>query len=223
MLTFAEQLVLLLHDEDGAPLPVRHDVAACALAGAVLLDLAFDYRIDTDLDALVVHDPTPTGHPVLDRLLARIAARTEILDTRAWIEVLSVEEGPAILELTLANLVERGALTVRKSRIPWVRSRRYPSGGGERATGLRAQIADVLNSDEIPDPREVALISLLDACEILPEVFPRQEMEDVRPPHCTIAQDGADRARGCRGDRRHQAPGHSGGAGPGGAVPRSCC
>lgn len=181
MLTFTEQLVLLLNDEDGAPLPIRHEVASCALAGAALLDLAFDYRIDTDLDALVVHDPTPTGHPVLDRLLTRIATGTEVLDTRTWIEVLSAEEGTAILDETQANLVERGVLTVRKSRLPWVRSRRYPSRDGKTATEIRVQIADVLGSDEIPDPRDVALVSLLDACDILPEIFPRQEMDDVRP------------------------------------------
>lgn len=181
MLTFTEELVLLLNDEDGGPLPVRQDVAACALAGAVLMDLAFDYCIDTDLEALFVSDPTPTGNPALDRILARIAARTEVCDTKTWIGVLSVEEAPAIHEQTLAGLVERGILTVRESRIPWIRSRRYPSSDGKTASKLRLRIADVLGSDEIPDPRDIALIALLDACEILPDIFPRQEVEDFRP------------------------------------------
>ena len=185
MLTFTEELVLLLNDEDGAPLPIRQDVAACALAGAVLMDLAFDYRIDTDLEALFVNDRTPTGNPALDRILTKIAARTEVNgtvnDTKTWIGVLSVEEAPAIHEQTLAGLVERGILTVRESSIPWMRSRRYPSSDVRTASELRRRIADVLDSDEIPDPRDIALIALLDACEILPDIFPRQEMEDFRP------------------------------------------
>ena len=181
MLTFTEELVLLLNDEDGAPLPIRQDIVASALAGAVLMDLAFDYRIDTDLEALFVDDPTPTGDAALDRILARIAARTEVCDTKTWIGLLSVEEAPAIHEQALAGLVEHGVLTVRESRIPWVRARRYPSSDGKTASELRQRVAEVLGSDEIPDPRDVALISLLDACEILPDIFPRQEMEDFRP------------------------------------------
>ena len=181
MPTFTEDLVLLLNDEDGAPLPIRQDIVACALAGAVLMDLAFAYRIDTDLEALFVNDRTPTGNPALDRILARIAARSEVCDTKTWIGVLSVEEAPAIHEQTLAGLVESGILTVRESRLPWVRSRRYPSSDGKTAKELRQHVADVLTSDEIPDPRDVALISLLDACEILPDIFPRQEIEDFRP------------------------------------------
>ena len=52
VLTFSEELVLLLNDEDGTPLPIRQDVVACALAGTALMGLAFAYRIDTDLEAL---------------------------------------------------------------------------------------------------------------------------------------------------------------------------
>ena len=181
MLTFTEELVLLLNDEDGAPLPIRQDIVASALAGAVLMDLAFANRIDTDLEALFVNDRTPIGNPALDRILARIAAGAEVCDTKTWIGVLTVEEAPVIQEQTLAGLVERGILTVRESRIPWVRARRYPSSDGEATTALRQHVADVLGSDEIPDPRDVALISLLDACEVLPDIFPRQEMEDFRP------------------------------------------
>ncbi len=188
VLTFSEELVLLLNDEDGTPLPIRQDVVACALAGTVLMDLAFANRIDTDLEALVVHDPTPTGSPVLDRILTRIAARTEICDTKTWIGVLSVEEAPAIQEQTLESLVECGVLKVRESKIPWTRSRRYPSSDGKTARELRLHIADVLNSDGIPDPRDVALISLLDACDVLPDIFPRQEIEDWHPRIALLRQ-----------------------------------
>lgn len=181
MLTFTEELVLLLNDENGVPLLIRPDIAACALAGAVLMDLAFDYRIDTDLDALVVHDQTPTGNAVLDRLLAKIAARAEVCNTKMWIGVLSAEEAPAVHEEVLARLVERSVLTVRTGRIPWLESRRYLCGDGETAQKIRQRIATVLYSHDIPDARDVALISLLDACEILPEILPTQELADLRP------------------------------------------
>ena len=181
MLTFTEEMLLLLGDDEGEFLPVREHAFECALAGAVLMDLAFAYRIDTDLRALVVTDATPTGNPWLDRILGRIAARTDTTDTQAWIRVLSTDEAATIREQALASLVERGIVERREERFLWVfRSVRYPTldDGAERE--LEARLAEVL-SDDIPDPRDVALISLVDACRILPDLFPDREMKEVAP------------------------------------------
>ena len=181
MLTFTEEMLLLLGDDEGEFLPVREHAFECALAGAVLMDLAFEYRIDTDLRALVVTDATPTGNPWLDRILGRIAARTDTTDTQAWIRVLSTDEAATIREQALASLVERGIVERREERFLWVfRSVRYPTldDGAERE--LEARLAEVL-SDDIPDPRDVALISLVDACRILPDLFPDREMKEVAP------------------------------------------
>ncbi len=103
----------------------------CALAGAALLDLAFAYRIDTDLQTLVVTDPAPTGMPFLDRILAKVASRAEMVD-------------------------------------------------GEAVHGIKLRIEEVL-SDNIPDPRDVALLSLVDACQILPDLFPNRKLREAAP------------------------------------------
>ena len=182
MLTFVEELMLLLNDEDGAPLSVQKDAFECAIAGAVLMDLAFARRIDTDPRALVVSDRTPIGDPVLDRILAKIAARAEAADARKWIRELSVDEATAVREKVLAGLVERGILETRDSKFPLdFRSRRYPAIDGEARKRIGLRIGDVLRSDDIPDPRDIALISLLDACDILPDIFPGREIEQCRP------------------------------------------
>ena len=181
MLTFTEEILLLLGDEDGMFLPVEEHAFECSLAGAVLMDLAFAYRIDTDLEALVVIDPTPTGNPMLDRILAKIAARADTTDTQTWIRALSEEDAAVIREQALASLVERGILERREERFLWAfRSDRYPTldDGAERA--IKARIEDVL-SDDIPDPRDVALIGLVDACQILPELLSEEEIERAAP------------------------------------------
>ena len=46
---------------------------SCALAGSVLMDLALDNRIDTDLETLTLVDATPTGDELLDPALEEIA------------------------------------------------------------------------------------------------------------------------------------------------------
>ena len=183
MLTFTEEiLLLLLDDKDGSFVPIPKANLGCAIAGAVLMDLAFDYRIDTDPESLMVTDPAPTGNPMLDPTLAKLAAQGQGTDTRTWIRVLSVEDAPAIREQALESLVARGIVVQREERVMWAfRTRRYPTIDGNVEQEVKLRISDVLFSDDIPDPRDVALIGLVDACDILRDVFPDRDMEQCRP------------------------------------------
>lgn len=181
MLTFAEELVLLLHDADGAPLPIRQDALDCALAGAVLMDLAFAHRIDTDLHRLVVTDQRPTDNPALDRILAKIAARPEALDTRAWIRELCIDEAGAIYEEVLSSLVAGRTLAQQGWRLlGGLGALRYPLMDGEAVRALSRRVRQTLHSDGIPDPRDIAFISLLDACDLLADIFPAEEIAERR-------------------------------------------
>ena len=63
MLRFAEELLVLMLDEgrgEVAPGLPSHSLSL-ALAGAVLMDLALEDRIDTDLERLMLVDSTPLG------------------------------------------------------------------------------------------------------------------------------------------------------------------
>ena len=77
MLRFAEEILVLVLDEargELAPaLPERS--FDLALAGAVLMDLALEDRIDTDLERLMLVDSTPLGDDILDPTLAEVADR----------------------------------------------------------------------------------------------------------------------------------------------------
>ena len=187
MLTFPEEiLLLLLDDEDGAFVPVGESVIGCALAGAVLMDLAFANRIDTDPERLVVLDRAPTDNATLDRVLARIAEdpRTEAGtgDTKGWIETLTAEESPTIRQEALDRLVARGILERQEEKFLWVfRSRRYPTVDGRAEREVKLRLMEVLLSDEIPAPRDVALICLVDACGILRYILADREVESVGP------------------------------------------
>ena len=183
MLTFTEEiLLLLLDDKDGTFVPIPKATLGCAIAGAVLMDLAFDYRIDTDPESLVITDRTPTGNPIVDPVLAKIAAQGQATDTRTWIRVLSVEDAPEIREQALQSLVARGIVVQREARVMWAfRARRYPTIDGNVEQEVKLRIGDVLFSDDIPDPRDVALIGLVDACDILRDIFPDRDMEQCRP------------------------------------------
>ena len=154
MLTFTEEMLLLFGDEDGLFLPVKE----YALAGALLMDIAFAYRIDTDLKALVVTDSTPMGNPMLDRVLDKISASADITDISTWIRILATNEAAAIREQALNRLVNQCILERRHKRFLWMfRAIHYPTIDDEPVHALSVRIKAVL-SDDIPDPRDIALI-----------------------------------------------------------------
>ena len=175
MLRFVEEIILLLlRDEDGRFIQVPNWSMDYAVAGAILMDLAMENRIDTDLENLILIDSTPVGDPIIDPVLADIAAGGSH-DTRHWVEHVS-RHGPGIREQTLERLVEKGILEHQDDRFLWVfRSRRYPSVDGVAEREVKLRIMSVLFSDEIPDPRDQMIICLADACGVFPRLLSRQE------------------------------------------------
>ena len=89
-----------------------------------------------------------------------------------------VERADALREEALSRLVARGILERQDERFLWVfRSRRYPVIDGTAEREVKLRIMGVLFSDEIPDPRDVMLICLADACGIFHELLSRSELE----------------------------------------------
>ena len=190
MLTFPEEVVLLLlDDEEGVFLPIGKTTLELALTGSVLMELAFADRLDTDFERVMIVDRAPIGDPLLDRKLERIADNEDTNHTKAWIETLSMEETAAIQEHALASLVGRGILRREEKRLfqetvkhLWVfRSPRYFVVDGKARHETRTRFTDVLFSDEIPDPRDIALVCLADACGILRVLFNESEIEQIAP------------------------------------------
>ena len=208
MLTFTEEiLLLLLDDKDGSFVPIAKSNLGCAIAGAVLMDLAFANRIDTDPESLIVTDRTPTGNPILDPTLNKIAAQGEPSNTRTWIRLISVEDSPAIREQALQSLVARGIVVQREARVMWAfRARRYPSHRRQRgAGGQAADRGTFCSPTTFPTPRDVALIGLVDACDILRDIFAERDMEQCRPRIDQLRKMDLIGPRAGAGNRRYRA------------------
>ena len=176
MLTVTEDMLLLTLQRDGGRFPgssratLRH-----ALTGSALLDLELANRIDTDLEHLEAVDPTPTGKLFLDPMLATIANSDRARDIWDWLQALVPEHGDAIREHALAGLVEQGILGYRKRSFLGLRAPRYRQTG---ETDARERIASVLFSeDEIPNPQDIALICIADACDLLHSLFRKKRLK----------------------------------------------
>ena len=176
MLRFVEEIMLLLlRDHDGRFVRVPSWSLEYALAGGVLMDLALENRIDTDLENLILVDSTPVGDSLIDPTLAEIAGEPTH-PTRYWVER-TVERSEDLHEAALSRLVEHGILERQEKRFLWAfRSRRYPMVDGRAEREVKLRIMEVLFGEEIPDPRDIMLICLVDACGIFDHLLSREEL-----------------------------------------------
>lgn len=184
-LTFLEEVTMVLLNEDtGGFEPLSHWRMSCVAAGAVLMDLALANRIDTDLESLILLDETPLDDDLLDPSLAEIAAESDTSHPiQYWVERIGVR-AEDLVHTSLERLGSRGIIRSDEGGY-WARTSKVRRGKADEKEGedfvrdVRQRIFTVIHSDEIPDPREISIISLLNACEVFATRLDSVEYEEV--------------------------------------------
>ncbi len=182
MLSLPEELVLLiLDDENGSFAPVPEYALDYAIAGSVLIELALENKIDTDLESLFVVDETPIGNPLLDSTLAQIVQHPDTNGIKYWVRKVSANSVD-LKELALKNLVSRGVLKEVDRRFFWLlQERRYPIIDNKYEREVKLRIMSVLFDDGIPDVRDIAIISLAYACGVFGNLLSARELKNALP------------------------------------------
>ena len=181
MLGFVEEILLLqLDDTHGKFVDLPLSAADVVLAGAALMELALANRVDADLDQLILVDRTPTGDDILDDALAHLAEVGPGISVGAALEHITVN-AEKYQEKALKRLLAKGILREESGRFLWVfHTRRYPVVDDSEQREVKARLRQVLLTDEIPDPRDVVLICLIDACGLLDLVLTRDEIPKTK-------------------------------------------
>jgi hypothetical protein len=180
MLGFVEEIVLLLLD-DGQGQIVELPVSAShvVIAGAALMELALRNRIDTDVKTLVVVDRTTTGDDILDDTLTRLVELGGELSIPASLRGIAAR-GELYQEKALKRLVEHRVLRDQDGRFLWVSpTRQYPIIDNREQQEVRARLRQILLTDEIPDPRDVVLLCLVEASHLLGLVLSPEELKET--------------------------------------------
>ena len=185
-LTLPEDLVLLLLNEENG---YFHQVPGwdlnCAVTGAVLAELSIQNRIDTDLDSLFLVDATATGNPALDPILEEIAKESTQRNTQYWIERLA-HLAESVIDTTLDRLVDMRILDRHEgdfytlTRSSWPATVVDNSADGSRLQSVRTRISNAIFENEIPDPRDALLISLVNTCDVFRFMFQLDEAAEDR-------------------------------------------
>ena len=189
MLSIAEEILLLaLDDKKGTWIHGSDTHLGFAVSGAILMDLVFANRIDTDLERLFVIDPSPTGDENLDEVLGTIAARDSQRPTEYWLREINAD-ADAIRNRLLDRMIAAGILRrVEKTVLGMFRRERYPAVDSREEREVKLRIAGILCSDEIPDPRDIVIISLVQACGLLGTILTAWGVTHVLPRAELIAR-----------------------------------
>lgn len=179
MLRFAEEILLLaLDDKTGRLHPLPERALEFALAGAVLAELAFLDRLDTDATQMVIKNSEPMGDPVLDEALKCLPKDEPKLSIQKALARVALKTD-GLKKLLFEELARKGILKQQEQKFLWVmRERRYPMVDNREEREVRTRIREiVLTPGEIPDPRDVVLIGLMDACDLDAFVFTPAELD----------------------------------------------
>ena len=185
-LSLPDELVLmLLNEETGYFHQVPGWHLNCAVVGAVLAELSLISRIDTDMESLFLLDRTETGNPALDPILKEIAEEPARRNAQYWIERLA-PRAESIIDLTLDRLVELNILEHHDGEF-WTLARTAWQtalfGGSREDTAVefvRTRIGRVIFNNEIPDPRDVIIICLINTCDVFRFIFQLEDEDEER-------------------------------------------
>ena len=175
-----ELILMLLNEQNGYFHQVPGWDLNCAVVGAVLAELSFLSRIDTDMDSLVLVDRAETGNPALDSILKQIADEPGQYNAQYWIERLAIC-AEKVIDETLDRLVDLKILEYHNGdfwTLAQVRWQAGKTGGYVVDTAgefIKLRIMRYIFADEIPDPRDVIIICLVNACDVFRFIF---ELDD---------------------------------------------
>ena len=156
----AEDLLLLLTDDETGKLVVSGTEMDIALGGAQLVELSMSGHVDVDeRKRLAVRDSTPTGDPILDRSLATVRERE---GKKPSSEIGRLGKG------LRAELYERlagsGILRAEEGKVLGLfPTTKWPTSSADHEAAVRRAITAALVQGTTPEARDGALISLLHA------------------------------------------------------------
>ena len=178
-----EFILMLLDEESGYFYQIDAHKMNCAIIGAALAELSLLSRIDTDMESLILLDPKETGNQSLDLILKEIVDEPVQRNAQYWIEKL-IRHAETITDLTLENLVDMGILEYHQGDFWTVAAGKlYADGDDEDASlgqFIRTRIGKDIFSDDIPHPRDIIIICLIETCNIFSLMFKLDKKAEER-------------------------------------------
>ncbi|MEE2033231.1 GOLPH3/VPS74 family protein [Rhodococcus chondri] len=191
MALLAEDLMLLLLDDDSGRALVDSTKLPRVLAGAVLLELTLDAVVGLDTEGsrvrkgrLVVRTATVPSDPLLAHAVRRLTDAKPMKPESA-VEKLS----KGIRETLLGRVVEHGWIREERGRVLGIfPTKRWPAVDDSHERQVRAELRSVLVDGSTPTARAAALVSLLSAVDAVPKIMPDVDKRQIKKRAEEIAE-----------------------------------
>jgi Golgi phosphoprotein 3 len=177
MLTLYEELQLLsIHEAKGIFISSAFDRLKPGLVGAILADLALTGKIRTSNNRrLQLVDSSPINDLVLDDALSALKKSEKERKFGYWINILNPKPEKLRRQIT-TGLIQKGIQTQEDDSLVWViPSPLHPEIKASTKHWVVKRLRDVVLDQEEIQLRDIALLSLVNACGLLDLVFLRDE------------------------------------------------
>jgi golgi phosphoprotein 3 len=193
-LTLSEQLLLLaLKDEKGTIVSKASMALDFGLAGALLLEMTVDGRIDIQNGKLVIQNTTPSGDPLHDEVLAVLTAKAgKLRPMKYWVPRLA-SKMKKLRHKIADRLVLSGILCREKKRILGIfPSVRYPTANPLPELEVREQLKRTVLESTSPSMETRMILNLVKACDLSDEVFGKDKRKQVKEQFKELGREPGD-------------------------------
>lgn len=168
-LSIAEGFYLIaLDDEEGRILAAAEKNVVSGVISACILELYLKKKITLDGGLVKVVDTIGTGNGILDNVLKKLKSGASVVDQVKTM----TGKFKDIQEDLNALLVQRGILKKEETKLLWIPlSDRMDNANYAFEQEIRNHLQAMVFKSAKPSPSFMILFSLIDACNILDEVF----------------------------------------------------
>ncbi|HYX06838.1 MAG TPA: GPP34 family phosphoprotein [Bacteroidales bacterium] len=177
-ITIPEEVFLLSIDEAGEQLDIKEfDIV---LASSILMELALQNCIDTDLDYIIPDKKKSTGNYVLDDISMDIHDVGEKQTITSWILKIYSNIHEIKKQIT-KSLVRKKIIKIENERVLLIfSSKRYPIIRKKEVIEVRLRLRELIFGQEIPDFRDIVIISLIHYASLEFLLFTEKEAEEYK-------------------------------------------
>jgi len=180
-LTIPEEILLLTIDQKTGGTKVDDlKTLDVVLASAILMNLAMENRIDTDLEDLFYISHEKLGNVVLDDAMKEIRDKSGMENPVYWITQFALK-ADELKELIAASLIGKGVLKIESNKLLWVfKTNKYPVKDNSQIIEVRTRVRNLVFSNEIPELRDMVILSLAHYGSIENFLFSDEEQEEYK-------------------------------------------
>jgi len=179
-LNLIDKLTLLALDDDKGTFITGPLYFTYSIAGAVLLELNLKNKIEILDKRVIVKSKSKIGEPLLDKLLDQITNSKKQRYLQHWVQSFGNKEREIKRE-TLNKLMSRGILTKKEDKFLWVfPNTKYPTKNAIPENELRQRLCSIIENDKKAEVDEIMLLSLIDACNLIPGVFGKKKAKGYK-------------------------------------------